>query len=107
MFQEAAETAESDQARLGCLIFNSATELGHDDGAAAQHARACVERLSAFFSRSVVRAQHEGAIDPTRDPDDVAAYLTVGMAGLRALVKSGARRDRARAAARQLLTNLD
>lgn len=89
LFRETAQEAGSERAALGCLIFNSASELGQHDGLPSQHARQSIAAITALFRKAVARAQAEGDIAPDRDADALASYLTMGMAGLRTLLKSG------------------
>ncbi|MCL7940261.1 TetR/AcrR family transcriptional regulator [Halomonas sp. ATCH28] len=89
LFRETAQEAGSERAALGCLIFNSASELGQHDGLPSQHARQSIAAITALFRQAVARAQAEGDIAPDRDADALASYLTMGMAGLRTLLKSG------------------
>lgn len=107
LFMEAADSADSEQARLGCLIFNSAVELGHDDGRAAEQARGSLRQLTGLLQSCVERAQSRGEIPPDCDSTGLANYLTASMAGLRTLVKSGVDRRVARATAQQMLAALD
>lgn len=90
LFRETAQEAGSERAALGCLIFNSASELGQHDGLPSQHARQSIAAITALFQQAVTRAQVEGDIAPERDAAALANYLTMGMAGLRTLLKSGA-----------------
>ncbi|MDR5866261.1 TetR/AcrR family transcriptional regulator [Halomonas koreensis] len=107
LFFETAGEASGEQAALGCLIFNSATELGRRDDAPAREARDSVAAITAVFRRAVERGQAEGSIAPGREPDALARYLTLGMAGLRTLIKSGTAPEEARQAAALVLEGLD
>ncbi len=84
-----AEQAESEQAALGCLIFNSATELGSQGSSEAETATQCVQAITAFFITVIEQAQEEGAIPAQRDPQSTAYFLTLSISGLRMLLKSG------------------
>lgn len=106
LFRETAGEAGSERAALGCLIFNSASELGQRGDAPSQHAQQSVAAITALFRRAVERAQAEGDIAPERDPDVLAGYLTMGMAGLRTLLKSGTDGEQARQAVELLLDGL-
>jgi len=106
LFRDTTQEAGSDRAALGCLIFNSASELGQQDGLPSQHARQSIAAITAVFQQAVERAQVEGEIAPERDPSVLASYLTMGMAGLRTLLKSGADADQAGQAAALLLNGL-
>lgn len=106
LFMETAEEAGSERAALGCLIFNSATELGQRGDPPSDHARQSLAAITGLFQRAVCRAQAEGDIAPEREPEGLAIYLTMAMAGLRTLLKSGADRERARQAVALLLVSL-
>ncbi|SDL42840.1 transcriptional regulator, TetR family [Franzmannia pantelleriensis] len=106
LFVDTATEAGSERAALGCLIFNSASELGQREGLAAEEARRSVEAITALFERSVISAQQQGDIDVQRDARALATYLTMGMAGLRTLLKSTSDRATAEAAARLFLEPL-
>ncbi|MCE8041535.1 TetR/AcrR family transcriptional regulator [Halomonas daqingensis] len=106
LFQTTAQDVGSERAALGCLIFNSATELGQREDLAAAEARCSVAAITELFQSAVEQGQAEGSIATQRDPAALATYLTMGMAGLRTLLKSGADRDRIDAATTLILHSL-
>lgn len=106
LFRETALEAGSLRAAQGCLIFNSASELGQRDGLPSRHARHSIAAITALFHEAVSRAQAEGDIAPGRNTDALASYLTMGMAGLRTLLKSGADAEQAGQAVELLLDGL-
>lgn len=106
LFLDTAAEAGSDRAALGCLIFNSASELGQQEGLAAEEARRSLDAITALFREAVTAAQHQGEIDVQLDPQVLATYLTMGMAGLRALLKSTHDRTATESAARLFLASL-
>ncbi len=106
LFLDTAESAASERAKLGCLIFNSATELGYREDLPGQQARQSVARITALFRQAVEQAQQAGDINKHLDPATLADFLTLGMAGLRTLIKSGADQKRAQAAAQHILRGL-
>ncbi|MCG7576104.1 MULTISPECIES: TetR/AcrR family transcriptional regulator [Halomonadaceae] len=101
-----AEQAESEQAALGCLIFNSATELGNGDSAEAQAAKQSVQAITDFFVTVIEQAQQEGAISPGHDAGSLAYFLTLSMSGLRLLLKSGVNQQQAKAQVEHVLRTL-
>lgn len=105
LLYSAAET-DSQQASLGCLLFNSATELGGETSLPAQTARDSVASVTAFFHEVIKRAQHEGSIAETRDPQSAAQFLTLSMSGLRLLMKSGASKQQAQQTVGYILRGL-
>ena len=106
LFRETASEAGSDRAALGCLIFNSASELGQRGDPPSRQASESLAAITALFHQAVARAQAQGDIAPERDADALASYLTMGMAGLRTLLKSGADIAQAGQAAELLLEGL-
>lgn len=106
LFMEMAREAGTSRAARGCLIFNSATELGQRGDAPAAQAAASVRDITRLLAQAVSRAQAEGDIDGDRDADALADYLTVGLAGFRTLLKSGVKRLEAERTARMILEAL-
>ncbi|MBS9402838.1 TetR/AcrR family transcriptional regulator [Halomonas sp. TRM85114] len=106
LFRETAGEAGSERAALGCLIFNSTSELGQRGDLPAQHARQSIAAITALFHRALEQAQAAGDIAPDQDTRALASYLTMGMAGLRTLLKSGADAEQARQAVELLLAGL-
>ncbi|MCA1774027.1 MAG: TetR/AcrR family transcriptional regulator [Halomonas sp.] len=105
LLTSAADT-QSEQASLGCLLFNSATELGGEDSLPAQTARDSVAKVTAFFYDVIERAQRVGSIDASRDPKSAAQFLTFSMSGLRLLMKSGASKQEAQQTVGYILRGL-
>ncbi|RBI69145.1 hypothetical protein DQ400_00070 [Vreelandella sulfidaeris] len=95
LLMRTAEQAESEQAALGCLIFNSATELGSQSSPEAEASKQSVQAITAFFVTVIEKAQEEGSIPAQRDPQSSAYFLTLSMSGLRMLLKSGASQQQA------------
>jgi TetR/AcrR family transcriptional repressor of nem operon len=93
LFRDTAGDAGSERAALGCLIFNSATELGQRGDLPSIEATRSVAAITELFRQAVVRAQVEGDVAPHREAEDLATYLTLCMAGLRTLLKTGADRE--------------
>ncbi|MDR5904897.1 TetR/AcrR family transcriptional regulator [Franzmannia qiaohouensis] len=106
LFLDTAAEAGSERAALGCLIFNSAGELGQREGLAAEEARRSLDAITALFQQVIVAAQRQGDIDAQRDSKALATYLTMGMAGLRTLLKSTQDRAATQAAATMFLASL-
>lgn len=106
LFHDTASEAGSERAALGCLIFNSAGELGQRDDLPSRQAHQSLAAITELFHRAIRQAQAEGHIAPDRDAEALASYLTMGMAGLRTLLKSGADTDQARRGVEVLLEAL-
>ncbi|RUR26724.1 TetR/AcrR family transcriptional regulator [Vreelandella andesensis] len=101
-----AQQAQSEQAALGCLIFNSATELGNSGSAEANAAVQSVQSITQFFVTVIEQAQQEGAIPLERDAHSLAYFLTLSISGLRMLLKSGASQQHAQQQVENILRGL-
>jgi TetR/AcrR family transcriptional repressor of nem operon len=72
----------------GCLVTNSAAELGARDRGAASRVATALTKIEAAFHRAVVRAQKTGEIDPARNPRALARFLTSSAQGLSVMAKA-------------------
>jgi TetR/AcrR family transcriptional repressor of nem operon len=72
----------------GCLVTNSAAELGSRDRGAATRVGAALTRIEVAFHRAVVRAQKAGEIDPKRNARALARFLTSSAQGLSVMAKA-------------------
>lgn len=106
LLSRTAQQAQSEQAALGCLIFNSATELGSSGSAVANAAVESVQSITQFFVTVIEQAQQEGAIPLQRDAQSLAYFLTLSMSGLRMLLKSGASQQHAQQQVENILRGL-
>ena len=101
-----AEDAEGEQAPLGCLIFNSATELGGEDTVPGRAAQDSVEMITQFFRQVVEDAQQEGTMPVDREPLGAARFIVQSIAGLRLLLKTGVSQAQARDVVTYMLKGL-
>lgn len=106
-FQAVARTARRPAGEKGCLIANSATELGQREPALAAPVASGLDRFGRVFREAVVRAQADGEIPKGADPADLASYLVASMNGLRTMIKAGADRRSARMLVNLMLKALD
>ncbi|WFE71143.1 TetR/AcrR family transcriptional regulator [Halomonas sp. M1] len=106
ILERTAQQAESEQAALGCLIFNSATELGNTGTAVSDAAVESVQAITQFFVNVVEQAQQEGVIPAAHDAQSLAYFLTLSMSGLRMLLKSGASQQQAEQQVAHILRGL-
>jgi TetR/AcrR family transcriptional repressor of nem operon len=72
----------------GCLVTNSATELGSRDRGAANKVGAVLTRIEGAFHRALVRARDAGEIDRAHDLRALARYLTSSAQGLSVMAKT-------------------
>lgn len=106
-FEAVAGTARGPAGARGCLLANSASELGQRDPALAGPVADGLARFTGVFEQAVRKAQADGELPRATDARALATCLIVAMNGLRTLIKAGADRRTARAAARLLLKTLD
>ncbi len=83
------ERARTTSGSAGCLITNTAVELGAQDEETAAHVRRSFERRTDLFEAAVRNAQAAGEVDPRRDPRALADFLEMTVLGLRVLIKAG------------------
>ncbi|HYF64705.1 MAG TPA: TetR/AcrR family transcriptional regulator [Herpetosiphonaceae bacterium] len=81
-FMLSLETSASDPERKGCLMVNSAAELGAHDPEVRARVRASRAYLRAQFQRSIEQGQAAGEISRRRDPALLAEFLVNSLYGL-------------------------
>ncbi|MEV0779488.1 TetR/AcrR family transcriptional regulator [Streptomyces sp. NPDC050433] len=91
----------------GCLITNTAAELGPHDPEAARRVELSWQHIETLIHAALVRAQGQGELPPDRDPRSLARMLLVLMQGMRVVGKTSRDPARVRDAAEQALTLLD
>lgn len=101
-----AQQAQSEQAALGCLIFNSATELGNSGSSVSNASVQSVEAITQFFVKVIQQAQQEGSIAKEHDVQSAAYFLTLSMSGLRMVLKSGANQQQSQQQVEHILRGL-
>jgi TetR/AcrR family transcriptional repressor of nem operon len=106
-FRAVARTAEQPAGSRGCLVANSASELGQRDPSLAAPVADGLARFSGVFRRAVERAQAAGEIPAEADPRTLATYLVACMNGLRTMIKAGASRRAAKDVVSLMLRALD
>ena len=88
VFRDIAETATTTAGRRGCLISNSAAELGSDDPEANAVINRTFDGLEEAYYRALVRAQADGDLDVASRPRALARFLVATMQGIRVLGKA-------------------
>lgn len=83
------ERALVGQARTGCLITNTAIEIGAQDEDIGERVRAIFGRRTQLFEAAVRRAQAAGEIATDRDPRQLAEFFELTVQGLRVLLRAG------------------
>ncbi len=85
-----AHTAGQAAGGRGCLLANSASELGQRDPGLAAHVARGMERFAAIFCTAIERGQAAGEITNGISAPVLATYLLACMNGLRTMIKAGA-----------------
>lgn len=71
-----ARTAERPGAARGCLLCNTAAELGEDDSEAAARVDAYSRRLSRAFRAALIRARSLGQVPEDLNAERLSRFLT-------------------------------
>lgn len=89
-FQAVVRTARRPDGAKGCLISNTASELGQRDPLLALPVAEGLRCFAGVFVAAVARAQGEGEVRRDTDPETAGQYLLGAMNGLRTMIKAGA-----------------
>jgi TetR/AcrR family transcriptional repressor of nem operon len=103
----AAESAGETSRLPGCLVSNTAAELGPHDPACARRVERSWDHLETLLHAALARAQAQGELPADRDPRALARMLLALAQGLRILGKASADPNRVHDAAEQALALLD
>jgi len=76
--------------RKGCLLVNTANELGAKDPIISAAIERGFNSVRMAIKKALDKAVIEGDLPRNADLDDLSAYLVVGISGLRTMVKAGA-----------------
>lgn len=87
LFHRFVQTMAQEENCYGCLITNTAVELCPQDEEAKQLILSNFNQVVRGFKKVLNRAQKQGELDPDRDLDAIANYLTSSLQGLRVLGK--------------------
>jgi TetR/AcrR family transcriptional repressor of nem operon len=83
LLRDVARIAAADRRRLGCLVTNTATEIGNDNKQVGAAVQRTFKQVEDGFYRALKRAQELGEIDPDKNPRALARFLTGIIQGLR------------------------
>lgn len=106
-FTNYGRSAEESFRGLGCLLCNTAVERGALDPGSAKHVQAYLERLTKAFRAALQNAEDGGEIAAGQDLDELAAFFTMGLIGVAALVRAEAPASEVQAACRVVTRLLD
>lgn len=100
------EAALGDPDRMGCLVINTAIELGPHDKEIREIVAGNLCEIEAFFRRNFEAAQQAGEADLEVSPADAGRAFSALMFGLRVLARTRPDRETMEGAARPLLALL-
>ncbi|KNB49760.1 TetR/AcrR family transcriptional regulator [Streptomyces caatingaensis] len=89
----AAESLD-DPDRKGCLVTNTAVELGPHDPRAGRRVEAALTELETSLAGALVRAREQGELGEGADPRALARFLVTFLQGLRVVGKTADARRR-------------
>lgn len=105
-FEDLVRFSTGEGRLMGCLMTNSAIELGAHDRDVAVLVAANLAEMESAFRRLVERGQHDGSVANTDPAADIARYLVVGVQGLRVMSKANPDPGALRTVVRQILSVL-
>lgn len=105
-FHAVVDEPELSRSRWGCLLMNTATELGATEPALADALHEGLARFRGVFRTAVERAQAAGEIPEQRDPRVLAQYLVSSMSGLKTMTKADVAPEQIRAVVAVILRGL-
>ena len=92
--------------RRGCLMVNTALDIGPHDREIGAVLRERLNEIEGFFARCLHAGQRDGSIQAGSPPADIARLLLATVIGLRVLARAQASPDLLAGAARQALALL-
>lgn len=106
-FREIIERSLDDAKAKGCLMVNSAIEVGPRDPEFRAVVAGILGKIEAFFRRCAAAGQRDGTISTMHDATDLGRFLLSVLLGLRLLARTAPERDQLEGALRPVLTLLD
>ncbi len=85
VFEQVAECGGVDGERHGCLIYNTAIELGSKDPEVKSRVAAGLKQVEEGFFQALDQARGAGELGAGRDPRALARHLTNALNGLRVM----------------------
>lgn len=105
-FLAVANGAHTPGGRRGCLVFNTAAELGTGDAEVSARVSASIEAFTDLFEEAARRSQREGDMPASLDARLIGRQAVVLMSGLQTLAKAGLPGDELAVLARTAVGNL-
>ena len=91
----------------GCLMCNTAVERAALDPGAGRYVAAYLDRLTRAFHHALRNARRDAQIDPDADLDELAAFFTMSLVGVAAVIRAEAPPPVVQAACRVATSVLD
>lgn len=105
-FAALIENVLDDKAIKGCLMINTATELATRDEEVRQRLQAMFESHQQQFYQILLTAQQNGELREDKDPQSLAAFLLMGVRGIRLYSQTGIAREQLHSLVNNLLSVL-
>jgi TetR/AcrR family transcriptional regulator, transcriptional repressor for nem operon len=87
-FKEVIDRSLNDRTRGGCLLINSALEIGPHDPKLGREIARYIGEIEEFFRRAVLAGQADGSIPAHLNSKDMARMLLGILLGIRVLARS-------------------
>ncbi len=107
LFTFAMDEAENDEARKGCFVVNTTTELIPGGGAISSILSKNLENVSQLFASHIQKGIDQGEIDASKNPRNVGMMLFTFYNGFRVVSKIDTDRDKLESMVRVALSVLD
>jgi TetR/AcrR family transcriptional repressor of nem operon len=102
-----AAASEGSAAGRGCLLCNTAVELGPDDPSGAGFVQRYFKRLTRAFRRALDNARREGELRRSVKPGEEANFFTASVLGLFVMLRATASPEVIKSAARVASKHLE
>ena len=87
IFNRMIDQSLDDKEKRGCFLTNTAIELSPHDPQIAQKIATDMKIMEKAFYKVLVEAQQKGEINPDKDVEQIAQYLTTSFQGIRVMAK--------------------
>lgn len=106
-FNELVDFSLGDGKRLGCLLTNTAIELGAKSKDIELRLAGIFTRVQGTFEKLIRKGQAQGEIDADKDPVALSRFLVGTIHGVRVLTRGGAKEAVLRDVVKVALSTLD
>jgi TetR/AcrR family transcriptional regulator, transcriptional repressor for nem operon len=105
-FAALIENVLDEKAIKGCLMINTATELASQDEEVRQRLQAMFDSHQQQFYQILLTAQQNGELSEDKKPESLAAFLLMGVRGIRLCSQTGITREALQSLVNNLLSIL-